>query len=489
VHENGVLSELRSPVDAAPTGPHGYWYSRWLFERALALIYFVAFLVALNQFVPLLGEYGLLPVREWVAHMPFRASPSLFYLFPTDGAFRTAAWLGLAVSLLPLTGVASRAGSWPSAAVWTVLWLLYLSFVNVGQTFYGFGWETLLLETGFLAIFLGGRSTDPGTVITWLLRWLLFRLMFGAGLIKWRGDPCWHDLTCLDYYFETQPIPNPLTWYFHWLPASVHHAGVVINHVVELGVPFLYFAPQPIAAAAGLLTIAFQLILIASGNLSWLNWLTIVLAIPTLHDRWLDWLPVRPPALQRPTAARRASLYALAVLVGLLSVAPTLNMLSPAQVMNTSFDPLHLVNTYGAFGSITKERREIVIEGTDDAEITGATRWREYEFKGKPGDPSRMPAQVAPYHLRLDWLMWFAAMSQPSDYEWFAPLLVKLLQGDAPTLGLLGRNPFPDRPPRYVRAQYYRYHLTSPAERRMTGRWWTRELIGAYYPAVSLRSP
>ena len=482
---------LSEPADSTGGTPNtnGSWYARWLFERGLALIYGIAFLVTLNQFVPLLGEHGLLPVPQWVALVPFRASPSLFYLFPTDTAFRAAAWSGLALSALPLFGLASRAGSWASAAVWGALWLLYLSFVNVGQTFYGFGWETLLLETGFLAIFLGGRSTEPGVMVTWLLRWLLFRLMFGAGLIKWRGDPCWHDLTCLDYYFETQPIPNPLTWTFHWLPPSVHHAGVVINHLVELGVPFFYFAPQPVAAVAGLVTFAFQLILIASGNLSWLNWLTIVIALATFDDRWLAWLPVRRPVLRSPTTARRVTLCALAILVGLLSVSPTLNLLSPRQVMNTSFDPLHLVNTYGAFGSITRERREIVIEGTDDALITGATRWRAYQFKGKPGDPWGRPVQIAPYHLRLDWLMWFAAMSSPGDYEWFVPLLTKLLQGDAATLGLLRANPFPDRPPRNVRAQYYRYRLTSPAERRRSGRWWNRELIGVYYPAVSLRTP
>jgi hypothetical protein len=467
--------------------PAGSWYSRWLFERALALIYFTAFLVAVNQFVPLLGEHGLLPVSEWVRQVPFRASPSLFYLFPTDTAFRAAAWLGVTLSAVAVTGLASRAGSLVTAAVWALLWLLYLSFVNVGQTFYGFGWETLLLETGFLAIFLGGRTTEPGVVITWLLRWLLFRLMFGAGLIKWRGDPCWLDLTCLDYYFETQPMPNPLTWHFHWLPAFVHRAGVIINHIVEIGVPFLYFARQPFAAAAGLVTIAFQLILIVSGNLSWLNWLTIVLAIATFDDRWLAWIPVRRPPLRAATAARRAAMYVLALVVGLLSVPPTLNMLSPAQVMNTSFEPLHLVNTYGAFGSITRERLEIVIEGTEEREITDATRWREYEFKGKPGDPSRMPMQFAPYHLRLDWLMWFAAMSHPSDYEWFVPFLVKLLQGDPDTLGLLRSNPFPDRTPHFIRAQHYRYRLTTPSERRSTARWWSRELIGPYYPAISLR--
>jgi hypothetical protein len=469
----------------APEG--GYWYSRWLFERALALLYAVAFLVALNQFVPLLGEHGLLPVPRFVRQVPFRITPSLFYLAPTDTAFRAAAWLGLALSVVALLGLASRVRSVAAAGVWALLWLLYLSFVNVGQTFYGFGWETLLLETGFLAIFLGGRATRDAIVCPWLLRWVLFRVMFGAGLIKWRGDPCWRDLTCLDFYFETQPIPNPLTWYFHWLPGSVHHAGVVINHVVELGLPFLLFTPQPIAGIAGLATIAFQLVLIASGNLSWLNWLTIALAIPTVPDGWLRWLPVIRPALSRPTAAGYAMRYALLTVVGVLSIAPMANMLSPTQVMNTSYDPLHLVNTYGAFGSITRVRHEIVIEGTDAAVLTDATTWRAYEFRGKPGDPFRSPPQIAPYHLRLDWLMWFAAMSEPVEHEWFAPLLEKLLRGDPATLGLLASNPFPGQPPRYVRAEYYTYRLTAPVERRTTGRWWHRERLGVYYPAVSLR--
>jgi hypothetical protein len=483
---------MSNDVHEAVSAPIGrgrrYWLSRWLFERGLACIYAIAFVVAINQFVPLLGEHGLLPVPRFVAHVPFRFSPSLFYLAPSDMAFRGAAWLGVALAMLQLAGVPSRRGSWPTAAVWGCLWLLYLSFVNVGQTFYGFGWETLLLEAGFLAVFLGGSSTEPDFVLTYLVRWVLFRLMFGAGLIKWRGDACWHDLTCLDYYFETQPIPNPLAWYFHWLPEAVHHAGVVINHVVELGVPILYFAPQPIAAIAGIATIAFQLMLIVSGNLSWLNWLTIVLAVSTFHDGALGWLPVHRPAVHPPSAARRTVLYALAALVGWLSIAPSLNMLSPAQVMNTSFEPLHLVNTYGAFGSVTKVRNEIVIEGTEDADITEATRWREYEFKGKPGDSARRPIQIAPYHLRLDWLMWFAAMSGPEDYEWFAPLLLKLLEADRDTLSLLRADPFAGRHPQYVRALLYRYKMTAPDERRVTRRWWQRELVGIYYPPVTLRT-
>jgi lipase maturation factor len=465
----------------------GYWYSRFLFERALALMYLVAFLAAANQFVPLLGEHGLTPVEPFVRVVPFRASPSLFYLAPHDTAFRAAAWTGVAISCLLLVGHALFRGWAASAAAWGVLWVLYLSFVNIGQTFYSFGWETLLLETGFLAIFAGGNATTPNAVVIWLWRWVLFRVMFGAGLIKLRGDSCWHDLTCLDYYFETQPMPNPLSWYFHWMPSTVHHAGVVFNHFVELVVPFGYFGPQPIAAIAGAITIVFQFVLIMSGNLSWLNWMTMVLAISTLPDAWLSWLPIAPPPLQPAGDIERAIVWIWAGIVGLLSIAPVLNILSPQQLMNSSFEPLHLVNTYGAFGSITRTRNEIVIEGTADDPPTSASVWREYEFKGKPGDPARRPPQVAPYHMRLDWLMWFAAMSSPAEHDWFPALLEKLLQGDAATLGLLRTNPFPDHPPAYVRAQYYEYHFTTPEEHRRSGRWWQRRLLGTYYPPVSVR--
>jgi hypothetical protein len=176
----------------------------------------------------------------------------------------------------------------------------------------------------------------------------------------------------------------------------------------------------------------------------------------------------------------------LAIIVALLSIAPTMNMLSPGQVMNTSFNPLQIVNTYGAFGSVTRERYEIIVEGTDAENPGERAVWREYEFKGKPGDPSRRPPQFAPYHLRLDWLMWFAAMSSPIDHPWFPELLRKLLQGDAAALSLLRTNPFPGRPPRWLRAELYRYRFTSPEERRGSGRWWNRERVGSYFAEVSL---
>ncbi len=196
----------------------GYWLTRLLLYRGLGVICLVAFLVALNQFRPLLGERGLLPVPLFVKQVPFRLSPSLFYLFPRDVAFATAAWLGVVLSCLVITGISERYGTWVSVAVWAAIYLLYLSFVNVGQTFYGFGWESILLEACFFAMFLGSARVVPQRIPIWLFRWLLFRIMFGAGLIKLRGDPCWRDLTCLNYYYETQPMPNPLSWYFHWAP-------------------------------------------------------------------------------------------------------------------------------------------------------------------------------------------------------------------------------------------------------------------------------
>jgi hypothetical protein len=459
--------------------PQGYWLARFVFQRGMALIYLIAFLVALNQFRPLLGERGLQPVPEFVRQVPFREAPSLFYLAPKDAAFTAAAWIGILFSCVALSGFSERYTLWFSMAVWAILYELYLSFVNVGQIFYGFGWEAILLEAGFFTIFLGSNNVPPQRITIWMIRWILFRVMFGAGLIKLRGDPCWHDLTCLDYHYETQPMPNPLSWFLHWAPEWTHKGGVLFNHFAELVAPFGYFLPQPIASIAGLVAIVFQGSIMASGNLSWLNLLTIILAIPTLDDRLLAFIPLRAGTLREPNLWFKGAVIALAALVVYLSINPIRNMISPRQVMNESFNPFHLVGTYGAFGSITRVRNEIIIEGSDDQRT-----WLAYEFKGKPGDPSRMPPQIAPYHLRLDWMMWFAAMSDYRENPWFMSFLQKLLEGDADTLSLLRSNPFPQHPPRYVRAQLYEYHFTDAAQRKQNGAWWTRKLLGPYCPVV-----
>ena len=463
-----------------------YWLTRIALQRALGLVYLIAFAGVVQQFRPLLGEHGLLPVPAFVQQVPFRESPSLFYLAPRDWAFQGAGWLGVALSLAVLAGAADRLNAWAGAGIWALLWVLYLSFVNVGQVFYSFGWESLLLEAGFFAMFLGSRDMMPNIVNVLIYRWLLFRIMFGAGMIKLRGDSCWRDLTCLDFHYQSQPMPNPLSWYFHWGARWTHSGGVLVNHFAELIVPFFYFLPQPLAGIAGILTIVFQGLIMLSGNLSWLNFLTIVLAIPTLDDRFFSLLHAwKIPALAIPGVPYQAMMAAVALFVVCLSIAPVMNLLSNRQVMNTSFNPLHLVGTYGAFGGITRERFEIVVEGSDGA-LPGTAHWREYAFTGKPGDVARRPVQIAPYHLRLDWLMWFAAMSNYSEHPWFVNLMAKLLHGDRGVLSLLAGNPFPDHPPHLVRAQLYLYQFTTPAERRATGHWWKRQLAGRYFPAVSL---
>jgi hypothetical protein len=466
------------------------WLPRFVYQRGLGLVFLIAFLAAAFQFVPLLGEHGLLPVPLYVSRVPFSETPSLFFLAPHDWAFTLAAWLGVALACTAVSGLSDRFGPWVSAAVWAALWLLYLSFVNVGQTFYGFGWETMLCEAGFFAIFLGSSRSTPRAIPLWIVRWMEFRVMFGAGLIKLRGDSCWRDLTCLDYHYETQPMPNPLSWYFHWMPRWVHHGGVAFNHFIELIVPFAYFAPQPFATIAGLLTILFQLLLMLSGNLSFLTLLTMVLAIPMLDGRLLARVVrVRIPEVTPPWHGTGYAMTALAVVVAALSIQPVLNLVQSGQVMNSSYDPLHLVNTYGAFGSITRTRYEVVVEGTAAAEPDDSAVWREYEFKGKPGDPMRRPPQIAPYHLRLDWQMWFAAMGPYEEEPWFVNFAAKLLKGDRAVAGLLRANPFAASPPRYLRAWLYEYRFTTPAEHRQTGAWWMRRRIGPWFPPVSLDTP
>ncbi len=466
----------------------GLWLTRLLLLRGIGIVCLIAFVVALNQFRPLLGEHGLLPVPLFVRQAPFRVTPSLFYLFPRDIAFSIAAWIGIVLSCLVITGISERSTTWVSVAIWAVIYVLYLSFVNVGQTFYAFGWESILLECCFFAMFLGSAKLMPQQISIYLFRWLLFRIMFGAGLIKLRGDSCWRDLTCLQYFYETQPMPNPVSWFLHWTPQWFNKTGVVFNHFSELIIPFFYFLPQPFAGIAGVITIIFQLSIIISGNLSWLNWLTLVLAFSTIDQKFLA-IHLKTPALRPPSVVFYAISIVVATAVAIMSVPVVINMLSPRQIMNTSYNPLHLVGTYGAFGSITRVRNEIVIEGTTDAKPNSATKWLEYEFKAKPGALDRIPPQIAPYHLRLDWLMWFAAMSSYNNYPWFVNLIAKLLQGNKGVLSLLRTNPFPNEPPRYIRAELYEYDFTTPDERKRNGRWWNRTHQGSYFPPISLESP
>ncbi len=472
-----------------------YWITRLVLQRGLAAIYAIAFLAAVNQFRPLLGAHGLTPVPAFLAQTRFAEAPSLFFAHYSDAFAMAISWSGLLCAVLALTGVAERFGTPLHLVVWTWMWIAYLSIVNVGQTWYAFGWESLVLECSFLAIFLGARHTVPPAVVIWMYRWVLFRLMFGAGMIKLRGDPCWRDLTCLVYHYETQPIPNPISWYLAKSPLWLDKAGVLFNHVAELIAPFGALVPfAPVTRIAGVTMVLFQISIAISGNLSWLNWMTVVIGLSCLDDGFYRML--MPKAWSSPAAHVGAfgdtTPIVLGILTGivvLLSIRPAVNLLSRNQAMNASFEPLHLVNTYGAFGSVSRERYEVVLEGTTDSVITSASTWKEYEFKAKPGDVRRSLPWLAPYHRRLDWLMWFIPLSPGFAENWFPALIARLLQNDKPTLALMGPNPFPGRPPTWIRATMYQYRFTTVAERSARGSYWARTRVGEAMRPLSLGTP
>ena len=465
-----------------------YWFARQVVAHGVAAIYLIAFVAAARQFRALIGEQGMLPVPRFVARVSFRRAPSIFHLHYSDRFFGVVCWLGAGLSAGIVAGAADLMTLWAAMVMWLVVWVLYLSVVNVGQRWYGFGWESILLEAGFLAIFLGNDRTAPPLLVIWMMRWLLFRVEFGAGLIKLRSDPCWRDLTCLYYHHETQPMPGPLSWFFHHLPKPLHRIEVAGNHFAQLLVPFGLWAPQPVASVAGAIVIVTQLWLVLSGNFAWLNWLTIILAFSAIdHSAAAALLPLpNAPALAEPPVWFSALVIALTVLVVFLSIWPVRNMISTHQRMNMSYNPFHLVSTYGAFGGISRVRLEVVIEGTDDQEITEQTVWKEYEFRGKPGNLRRLPRQWAPYHLRLDWMMWFAALSPRYASDWLSPFVARLLRNDRATLRLLRHNPFPETPPRYVRARLYEYRFTTWRELIQERAWWRRVLRGEYLPPVAL---
>ncbi|MEX2578349.1 MAG: lipase maturation factor family protein [Verrucomicrobiales bacterium] len=468
------------------------WIGRVFFERGLAALYLIAFIAARNQFPALLGERGLLPAPEFLRSRSFAQGPSLFHWRYSDRFFSVVAWTGIAMSAAILVGALAAAPVGVPMIAWLVLSFLYLSIVNVGQRFYGFGWESMLVEAGFFAAVLSPQGMTPSLVPILMVRWMLFRVEVGAGLIKIRAGGPWKDLTALIYHHETQPMPNPLSRFSHRLPRPVLRGGVVFSHFVQIAVPFGLFFPQPVAGTAAALIILHQLLLIVFGNYAWLNWLTVVLAFAALPNSWLTFTGVQvPPDLApRPMIWEMVQLGVLAAVIW-LSIKPIRNLCSRRQLMNYSFNRWRLVNAYGAFGSITKVRHEIVIEGTADSDAGAESEWREYEFKGKPGDPKRLPPQVAPYHLRLDWLMWFLPLSVrvtsggifvPGYEPWFQRLIQKLLEGDRATIALLKHNPFPGDPPRYLRARFYRYWFAPFG----TGKVWERELVDEYLPPVDL---
>ena len=492
----------------------GFRLARWLFLRALGLVYVTAFASLLVQVRGLVGARGILPAGEYLESVrtsrggadPLRV-PTVFWLRSDDRALCLGCGAGIALGVLLTTGVAP-------AACLLLLWALYLSFAAVGRVFLSYQWDVLLLEAGFAGVLLApwqllpgeGVASVPAAALV-LMWWLLFRLHFQSGLGKLQsGDRTWRDLTALDHHFCTQPLPNAVSWFAHRLPTPIRRAGTALVHLLELVWPALIFAGAGgrVAAFAGL--VLLQVLIFVTGNYTFFNLLALALCLLLLPDAaWtavlpesvLDGLaalgapvisaagpaaaaPAPPPSLLHEAAAWLVggAIAAVSLLVLWRQHAPAGRLPAAASRLLRLLRPFRTVNSYGLFRVMTTERPEIVVEGSRDGE-----RWEPYEFRYKPGDPSRPPPWVAPHQPRLDWQMWFAALGSWQGSRWIHSFMARLLEGSEPVTGLLESVPFDD-PPRYLRAVLYDYRFTTRRERRETGRWWRRERLGPYGPVL-----
>ncbi|HEY7956358.1 MAG TPA: lipase maturation factor family protein [Polyangia bacterium] len=469
---------------------------RELFSRGLGGVYLIAFTSLRAQLLGLYGKRGISSVGELLEKVRavtgrerYRRLPTVLWLDASDRSLVRACELGQSAAALLALGVAPRLMSAAS-------WALYLSFVTVGQEFLGYQWDALLLEAGLYAtvaapagIFSVKRDEETPAAAVWLMRWLVFRLHFESGLCKLKSrDPAWRSCTACAYHYESQPLPTPVAWWAHLLPRPFQRLSTLLTLVIECGVPFLVFTPKKSRRSAFAILTGLQALIELTGNYGFFNLLTVLLDVWLLDDRTLDRqlrLAPRPPPRPAPWWRRlftlAASLPAFALSGGfLLARLRKSHRLPRALVrLHQALAPLHAVNPYGLFAVMTTRRPEIVIEGSRDG-----VKWREYEFRYKPGAVTGPPRFVAPHQPRLDWQMWFAALGSPRP--WFERFLARLLEGAPEVSKLLARNPFSDRPPKYVRALLYEYRMTDRATRRRTGAWWTRELLGLYFPAARL---
>jgi predicted DCC family thiol-disulfide oxidoreductase YuxK len=475
--------------------PSTYRRTSSLFLRGLALVYFVAFISLIPQIIGLIGEHGILPARDYLETIRSEFGGNRYAIFPTlawlnssNVFIQAMCWSGAVLAIALLVGVAPI----PVAAG---LYVLYLSINTIGQAFLSFQWDSLLLEAGFAAILLApwglwpGYKAEPPKIPRWVLRFLIFRLMLESGAVKLlSGDPAWRGLTALNFHYETQPLPTPLAWYAHKLPEAFQKFSVGTVFFVELAVPFLFFMPRRLRIIGAWITIAFQLIIAATGNYTFFNLLTIVLCIPLFDDRHFRRSSPLPLGEVGPskTGRVRVAISLLIIAIGLFQLVATLGFSLPLPGFLYSLDDyaqaFQVVNHYGLFAVMTTSRPEIIIEGSDDGE-----NWKSYEFPFKAGDVLERPRWVAPFQPRLDWQMWFAALGSYRDAPWFSRLIIRLLEGSPEVVGFLEKNPFPDKPPHFIRAVTYDYHFSDVATRRSTGAWWTRQSAGQYFPSVSLK--
>src|SRR4051812_15655463 len=507
-----VFSRLTQLLWGSDPASSTYAVGTWLFLRALGLAYLCAFASLAVQVRGLIGREGILPAGEFMAGAAawatangfglsrFAALPTVFWFGASDAVLQGACVAGVALAILLVAGVAS-------VAVVPALWLLYLSLSVVSSDFLSFQWDALLLETGLLAVLVTPfvllhrpAGHEPRAGARWLVWWLLFRLMLGSGIVKLAsGDPTWRGLTALAYHYETQPLPTPLAWFAHQLPGWSQRVSTALVLIVELGAPWLIYSPRRVRTWACAMLILLQVLIAATGNYAFFNLLSIALCLTLVDDAtWRSWRSKIQRRNSRPAASialgRNRGWPSLVVGAAALVIVPASLVMLTAQAgtilpgssaiapVLDALAPFRSVNAYGLFAVMTTTRPEIILEGSNDG-----TTWTAYEFKYQPGDVRRRPPWVAPHQPRLDWQMWFAALGTYENESWFQNFCLRLLEGSPSVRALLGSDPFPDRPPRYVRGVLYQYHFAGrPAH--ADGIWWVRDRSGAYSPPLSLKS-
>jgi predicted DCC family thiol-disulfide oxidoreductase YuxK len=472
--------------------PPRHELTSFLFLRLFGVVALCAFVSFAVQAQGHIGSRGILPLHEFVDALAARfgperfvLAPMLFWLNDSDLAIQAVCWAGAVSALLLVLNLLPRLSL-------VLIYALYLSLLYAGQTFMNFQWDTFLLETAVIALIMSVRPT----LGVWLSRWLLFRFMFMSGVVKLiSGDPNWRNLSALSYHFLTQPLPTPLAWYAARLPAGVLKTATGAMFFVELILPFLIFSPRRLRVASAVGILALQSCILLIGNYSWFNLQTMLLCLPLFDDAALR--RIAPSRLLRLAQARaktpapRRSVTIVVNTVALMMVSLSLVQMDerfggsapgPALAIDDLFEPFHTVSPYGLFSVMTTTRDEIIVEGSNDGE-----QWREYEFRYKPGDLVRSPPWNIPHQPRLDWQMWFAALDDAQRLPWFSRFLERLLENEPSVTALLEKNPFPDKPPTYVRAELYDYTYAGGADAAV-GQWWDRRLAGLYFPKARLKA-
>lgn len=473
-------------MDAFGLDPSSYSIAINLFIRLLGAIYIIVYLPFLFEIKGLIGKKGILPIEDYLQAYKNHLGKRRFYYFPTllwlkasDRALLALVWSGLVLGVLLMFGV------FPPIVL-LLLYIVHLSVTTAGQEFLSFGWETFLMELTLGAFFLVAAA--PLNLFAWInLNLLLLRFYFQAGASKlWSHDKNWRNLTALSYHYLTQPLPNTTAWYFHKLPMWFHKLSVLIMFYAEMLVPFGIFAPPEIRLLVFFQLVGLQVSIWFTGNFSYLNHLTVVATTILLHNSYLEpFLGPVPIAEPSPILWQAIiSLFAFGLLV--LQIISFLEPFFPKPTFRrllALFGPFHIVYPHGIFAVMTTKRYEIIVEGSMDGE-----HWQEYHFFFKPGDLSWRPRRVAPYQPRLDWQAWFLPFSSFYGERWFQQFLIRLLEGSPPVLKLLKHNPFPEKPPHYIRALMYDYEFTTFKEKAETGNWWKRTLVGQYAPTSLLKS-